>query len=108
MDVFKSTCCCCCGQVLAISCEDRAVYFRQGVTSSELSGKTWKAINVPRDGDRSHSSASANSLQRWRGLSGYTHTHTDMDIDRYFRQITFEEGGYSISRSIITGKHRKQ
>uniref|UniRef100_A0A3Q1FYR3 Tectonin beta-propeller repeat-containing protein 1 n=1 Tax=Acanthochromis polyacanthus TaxID=80966 RepID=A0A3Q1FYR3_9TELE len=54
--------------------KDRAVYFRQGVTSSELSGKTWKAITVPRDGDRSHSSASANSLQRWIGLSGHTHT----------------------------------
>ncbi|KAM6964116.1 tectonin beta-propeller repeat-containing protein 1 isoform 3-T3 [Tautogolabrus adspersus] len=50
-------------QVLAISYEDRAVCFRQGVTSSELSGKTWRAINVPRDGDRSHSSASASSLQ---------------------------------------------
>eukprot|EP00064_Thunnus_orientalis_P003678 superscaffoldBa00000311_g3689 len=50
-------------QVWGISCEDRAVYFRQGVTSSELSGKTWKAISVPRDGDRSHSSASVNSLQ---------------------------------------------
>ncbi|XP_044034738.1 tectonin beta-propeller repeat-containing protein 1 isoform X2 [Siniperca chuatsi] len=50
-------------QVFAISCGDRAVYFRQGVTSSELSGKTWKAISVPRDGDRSHSSASTNSLQ---------------------------------------------
>ncbi|KAI3365576.1 hypothetical protein L3Q82_010660, partial [Scortum barcoo] len=50
-------------QVFAISFEDRAVYYRQGVTSSELSGKTWKAISVPRDGDRSHSSASASSLQ---------------------------------------------
>uniref|UniRef100_A0A8C4NTH8 Tectonin beta-propeller repeat-containing protein 1 n=1 Tax=Dicentrarchus labrax TaxID=13489 RepID=A0A8C4NTH8_DICLA len=50
-------------QVLAIGSEDRAVYFRQGVTSSELSGKTWKVISVPRDGDRSHSSASAHSLQ---------------------------------------------
>ncbi|KAA8581780.1 hypothetical protein FQN60_003361 [Etheostoma spectabile] len=50
-------------QVLAIGSEDRAVYFRQGVTSSELSGKTWRAITVPRDGDRSHSSASAGSLQ---------------------------------------------
>uniref|UniRef100_A0A3Q2QXJ7 Tectonin beta-propeller repeat-containing protein 1 n=1 Tax=Fundulus heteroclitus TaxID=8078 RepID=A0A3Q2QXJ7_FUNHE len=49
-------------QVWAIGCEDRVVYFRQGITSSELSGKTWKAINVPRDGDRSHSSASASSL----------------------------------------------
>ncbi|KAF7663767.1 hypothetical protein LDENG_00201350 [Lucifuga dentata] len=50
-------------QVWGIGGEDRAVYYRQGVTSSELSGKTWKAISVPRDGDRSHSSASANSLQ---------------------------------------------
>ncbi|XP_029311821.1 LOW QUALITY PROTEIN: tectonin beta-propeller repeat-containing protein 1 [Cottoperca gobio] len=50
-------------QVFAISCEDRAVYLRQGVTSSELSGKTWRAVTVPRDGDRSHSSASASSLQ---------------------------------------------
>ncbi|XP_053269232.1 tectonin beta-propeller repeat-containing protein 1 isoform X1 [Pleuronectes platessa] len=50
-------------QVWGISCDDRAVHFRQGVTSSELSGKTWKVIVVPRDGDRSHSSASASSLQ---------------------------------------------
>uniref|UniRef100_A0A3Q3VNY7 Tectonin beta-propeller repeat-containing protein 1 n=1 Tax=Mola mola TaxID=94237 RepID=A0A3Q3VNY7_MOLML len=50
-------------QVFAISCEDWAVYFRQGVTSSELSGKTWKAISVPRDRDRSNSSASTNSQQ---------------------------------------------
>lgn len=59
-----TACCCCFVQVFAISCEDRAVCFRQGVTSSELSGKTWKAICVPRDVDRSHSSASANSQQR--------------------------------------------
>ncbi|KAJ8413693.1 hypothetical protein AAFF_G00082000 [Aldrovandia affinis] len=49
-------------QVWGISREDRAVYFRQGVTASELSGKTWKLVSVPRDGDRSHSSASASSL----------------------------------------------
>ncbi|CAB1338307.1 unnamed protein product, partial [Coregonus sp. 'balchen'] len=50
-------------QVWGISCVDRAVYFRQGVTSSELSGKAWKAVNVPRDGDiMSHSSASTSSL----------------------------------------------
>lgn len=55
----------CCVKVWGISSEDRGVYFRQGVTSSELSGKTWKAISVPRDRDRSHSSASASSLQRW-------------------------------------------
>ncbi|XP_049320791.1 tectonin beta-propeller repeat-containing protein 1 isoform X2 [Astyanax mexicanus] len=50
-------------QVWGISCEERAVYFRQGVTVSELSGKAWKAVSVPRDNERSHSSASASSLQ---------------------------------------------
>ncbi|XP_017339163.1 tectonin beta-propeller repeat-containing protein 1 [Ictalurus punctatus] len=50
-------------QVWGISCEDRAVHFRQGVTVSELSGKAWKAVSVPRDSERSHSSASASSLQ---------------------------------------------
>ncbi|RXM32905.1 Tectonin beta-propeller repeat-containing protein 1 [Acipenser ruthenus] len=48
-------------QVWGISCEDRAVYIRQGVTCSELSGKTWRAITVARDDDRSRS-GSANSL----------------------------------------------
>uniref|UniRef100_A0A8C1MDE4 Tectonin beta-propeller repeat-containing protein 1 n=1 Tax=Cyprinus carpio TaxID=7962 RepID=A0A8C1MDE4_CYPCA len=50
-------------QVWAIGFEDRAVYFRQGVTASELSGKAWKVVSVPRDSERSHSSASASSLQ---------------------------------------------
>ncbi|XP_067225683.1 tectonin beta-propeller repeat-containing protein 1 [Chanodichthys erythropterus] len=50
-------------QVWGIGFEDRAVYFRQGVTVSELSGKAWKVVSVPRDSDRSHSSASASSLQ---------------------------------------------
>lgn len=62
--ILVSACCCRSVQVFAISCEDRAVCFRQGVTSSELSGKMWKAICVPRDLDRSHSSASENSQQR--------------------------------------------
>ncbi|XP_051958981.1 tectonin beta-propeller repeat-containing protein 1-like [Xyrauchen texanus] len=50
-------------QVWGIGFEDRAVYFRQGVTASELSGKAWKVVSVPRDSDRSHSSASVSSLQ---------------------------------------------
>ncbi|XP_061666577.1 tectonin beta-propeller repeat-containing protein 1 [Syngnathoides biaculeatus] len=48
-------------QVWAIGHEDRAVYFRQGVTTTELSGKTWRAISGNRDGERSHSSASQQS-----------------------------------------------
>ncbi|XP_075035775.1 tectonin beta-propeller repeat-containing protein 1 isoform X1 [Mixophyes fleayi] len=42
-------------QVWGIGYEDRAVYFRQGVTPSELSGKMWKAIVVPQENERSNS-----------------------------------------------------
>lgn len=50
-------------QVWGIGCEDRAVYFRQGVTPSELSGKTWKAIVASRECDRSHSGSSSSLLR---------------------------------------------
>ncbi|KAK1793893.1 hypothetical protein P4O66_010796, partial [Electrophorus voltai] len=46
-------------QVWAISCEDRAVCFRQGVTASELTGKAWKTVTASRDSERSHSSGSS-------------------------------------------------
>ncbi|XP_030067827.1 tectonin beta-propeller repeat-containing protein 1 isoform X2 [Microcaecilia unicolor] len=46
-------------QVWGIGCDDRAVYVRQGVTPSELSGKTWKAIVVSRENDRSHTGSSS-------------------------------------------------
>ncbi|KAJ6659782.1 hypothetical protein lerEdw1_018498 [Lerista edwardsae] len=49
-------------QVWGISCEDRAVCFRQGVTPSELSGKTWKAIVCGRDSDRSQTGSSTSLL----------------------------------------------
>ncbi|PIO32690.1 hypothetical protein AB205_0109510, partial [Aquarana catesbeiana] len=48
-------------QVWGIGYEDRAVYFRQGVTPSELSGKMWKAIVASRENERSNS-GSASSL----------------------------------------------
>ncbi|KAG7255313.1 hypothetical protein CRUP_001186, partial [Coryphaenoides rupestris] len=48
-------------QVWALGSGDRAVYQRQGVTPSELSGKAWRAVTTPRDTDRSHSSTSGSS-----------------------------------------------
>lgn len=50
-------------QVWGIGCVDRALYFRQGVTQSELSGKTWKAIVAGREGDRSLSGSSISLLR---------------------------------------------
>ncbi|XP_029414961.1 tectonin beta-propeller repeat-containing protein 1 isoform X2 [Nannospalax galili] len=49
-------------QVWGIGNEDRTVYFRQGVTPSELSGKTWKAIVMSRESDRSYSGSSSSLL----------------------------------------------
>ncbi|XP_062946913.1 tectonin beta-propeller repeat-containing protein 1 isoform X3 [Cynocephalus volans] len=49
-------------QVWGIGCEDRAMYFRQGVTPSELSGKTWKAIVAGRESDQSHCGSSSSLL----------------------------------------------
>ncbi|XP_004840529.1 tectonin beta-propeller repeat-containing protein 1 isoform X1 [Heterocephalus glaber] len=49
-------------QVWGIGCEERVVYFRQGVTPSELSGKTWKAIVAARESDHSHSGSSSSLL----------------------------------------------
>ncbi|XP_059555241.1 tectonin beta-propeller repeat-containing protein 1 isoform X2 [Myotis daubentonii] len=49
-------------QVWGIGYEDRAVYFRQGITPSELSGKMWKAIVASRVCDRSHSGSSSSLL----------------------------------------------
>ncbi|XP_064009820.1 tectonin beta-propeller repeat-containing protein 1 isoform X2 [Pogoniulus pusillus] len=49
-------------QVWGIGCDDRALYFRQGVTPSELSGKTWKAIVSGRESDRSQTGSSTSLL----------------------------------------------
>ncbi|XP_036859618.1 tectonin beta-propeller repeat-containing protein 1 isoform X3 [Manis javanica] len=72
-------------QVWGIGCEDRAVYFRQGVTPSELSGKTWRAIIASRECDRSHSGSSSSLLsagcffgEEVRG-SGESSVPSDMD-----------------------------
>uniref|UniRef100_A0A8C5X475 Tectonin beta-propeller repeat-containing protein 1 n=1 Tax=Malurus cyaneus samueli TaxID=2593467 RepID=A0A8C5X475_9PASS len=48
--------------VWGIGCDDRAIYFRQGVTPSELSGKTWKAIVSGRESDRSQTGSSTSLL----------------------------------------------
>uniref|UniRef100_A0A4W3H8R3 Tectonin beta-propeller repeat-containing protein 1 n=1 Tax=Callorhinchus milii TaxID=7868 RepID=A0A4W3H8R3_CALMI len=49
-------------QVWGIGYEDRTIYFRQGITPTEYSGKTWKPIVVNRETDRASHAGSANSL----------------------------------------------
>ncbi|KAM8836862.1 tectonin beta-propeller repeat-containing protein 1 isoform 1-T2 [Spinachia spinachia] len=68
-------------QVFAIGREDRAVYFRQGVTSSELSGKTWRAVTVPRDGDRSYSSSLQSAGCYFCGEAGAQSAASDVESD---------------------------
>uniref|UniRef100_A0A4X1TU43 Tectonin beta-propeller repeat-containing protein 1 n=1 Tax=Sus scrofa TaxID=9823 RepID=A0A4X1TU43_PIG len=59
-------------QVWGIGWADRALYFRQGVTQSELSGRTWKAIVAGRECDRSHSGSSSSLLRGHDLLGGHT------------------------------------
>ncbi|XP_022443443.1 tectonin beta-propeller repeat-containing protein 1 isoform X2 [Delphinapterus leucas] len=49
-------------QVWGIGWADRALYFRHGVTQSELSGKTWKAIVAGRECDGSHAGSLSSLL----------------------------------------------
>ncbi|XP_054351326.1 tectonin beta-propeller repeat-containing protein 1 isoform X3 [Pongo pygmaeus] len=78
-------------QVWGVGCEDRAVYFRQGVTPSELSGKTWKAIVAARECDRSHSGSSSSLLSagcffgdevRGSGESAPSDTDASSEVER--------------------------
>ncbi|XP_053550692.1 tectonin beta-propeller repeat-containing protein 1 isoform X2 [Bombina bombina] len=72
-------------QVWGIGSDDRVVLFRQGVTPSELSGKAWKAIVVPRESDTSNSGSSSSLLSAGCFFGDEVKEHSDSpaqsDID---------------------------
>lgn len=47
-------------QVWAVGADDRAVYFRTGVSNGDLTGKRWKALHAPLQVSRASSNASLN------------------------------------------------
>ncbi|KAF7379139.1 tectonin beta-propeller repeat-containing protein isoform X1 [Vespula maculifrons] len=51
-------------QVWAIGYEDRCLYYRMGITRSELTGKKWRLINAPLQLSRASSNASLSSSNR--------------------------------------------
>ncbi|XP_053971353.1 tectonin beta-propeller repeat-containing protein isoform X1 [Hylaeus volcanicus] len=51
-------------QVWAIGQEDRCLYYRTGITRSELTGKKWRVINAPLQLSRASSNASLSSTNR--------------------------------------------
>ncbi|XP_011065676.1 PREDICTED: tectonin beta-propeller repeat-containing protein [Acromyrmex echinatior] len=51
-------------QVWAIGYDDRCLYYRTGITRSELTGKRWKLINAPLQLSRASSNASLSSSNR--------------------------------------------
>ncbi|XP_066432487.1 tectonin beta-propeller repeat-containing protein 1 isoform X2 [Eleutherodactylus coqui] len=81
-------------QIWGIGYEDRAVYFRQGVTPSELSGKMWKAILVSRESDRSNSGSvsSINSAGCFFGdeVRGQTDSVIQSDVDSEAEQTQMQ------------------
>ncbi|CAJ0937435.1 unnamed protein product, partial [Ranitomeya imitator] len=81
-------------QVWGIGYEDRAVYFRQGVTPSELSGKMWKAILVPRESDGQILEASQASTDEVRGQ---TDSVIQSDVESEAEQAEIPDLGSSTS-----------
>lgn len=51
-------------KVWAIGHEDRCLYYRSGITQSELTGKKWRLINAPLQLSRASSNASLSSSNR--------------------------------------------
>lgn len=47
-------------QVWAVGADDRAIYFRTGVSSADLTGKRWRALHAPLQVSRTSSNASLN------------------------------------------------
>lgn len=59
-------------QVFAVGSDDRCLYFRTGVLPSDLTGKKWRAINVPTQLSRAGSNASLWSANYRNSVSGGT------------------------------------
>ncbi|XP_055376755.1 tectonin beta-propeller repeat-containing protein [Condylostylus longicornis] len=57
-------------QVLAIGSEDRALYFRSGVSKSDLTGKKWRLIQCPMQMSRTSSTVSLLSRKSGSASSG--------------------------------------
>lgn len=51
-------------KVWAVGYDDRCLYYRTGITRSELTGKRWKLINAPLQLSRASSNASLSSSNR--------------------------------------------
>ncbi|XP_055686263.1 tectonin beta-propeller repeat-containing protein isoform X2 [Lutzomyia longipalpis] len=60
-------------QVFAVGSEDRALYFRSGVSASDLTGKKWRLIQCPMQLSRTSSMASLASRRSGSGSPGSRH-----------------------------------
>lgn len=60
-------------QVFGIGSEDRCLYFRSGVSNSDLTGKKWRQIQCPMQLSRSSSEASFCSKRSGSGSPGQKH-----------------------------------
>lgn len=66
-------------QVWAVGSDDRCIYFRMGVTSSELTGKKWRMVQAAMQLSRASSSASLYSSSGHRNsFSGYRDRHRSL------------------------------
>ncbi|XP_043272116.1 tectonin beta-propeller repeat-containing protein isoform X2 [Venturia canescens] len=78
-------------QVWAIGYEDRCLYYRNGITRSELTGKKWRLINVPLQLSRASSNASLSSSNR-HSMCGTPQQHRHQSWSSLNRPHSTSEG----------------
>lgn len=95
-------------QVFAVGSENRALYFRAGVSESDLTGKKWRQIQCPMQLSRTCSIASLTSRNSGRGSPGSKHRSLN-SLVRYQHpqeQAVVEECAENTSRSAPTANQR--
>lgn len=94
-------------QVWAIGADDRAVYFRTGVSPADLTGKRWKALHAPSQISRASSNASLNRDRHHKSTNSLNRPHSLCETSRLG---DFEEQSHSAptaptSLPVDSGKH---
>lgn len=95
-------------QVFAIGADDRAVYFRTGVSQADLTGKRWKSLHAPLQVSRASSNASLSNRDKLHRSTNSL--NRPQSLCETSRLCDFEEQSHSaptvpMSLPIEPGKH---
>lgn len=99
-------------QVFAVGSEDRNLYFRTGVNTSDLTGKKWRQIQCPLQFSRASSTASLNSrrsespTQSYRSITSLHKEKARVETSAIIENVSVDKSFYSTQPSEFHhGKH---